>query len=493
MKAALSLMVFIATWAIGCGHKGDGGGGDGPAPGNGGTVQPEVKDVSGTFVIGNAAQPAKGYELWIYDLTAPSIIRNPLDDQGKFSLALSQFTLGHTYSFHLVQNFLLIGDIDFSDATPGIQAAFTYQGGYGFDLGEIIVPLNKHGEVILGSGSLIGKVGGGFGLATTVDATFDKYPLPKFVTSVKFGSQLYVMDAETLLYSFYNRGQNPAPFAEDLRRLSRFGLSAVEAAPDGVTRARVSQAGDWLVGARQSSADDVPPEGAGLWSIGADEIPRIDKLNYGISIYSDGLPVENSLAIVSLRPGDGGPEAAIPLRVPRILSFPPKLAAVSGSGGAAGAVDYSSTASSNGLTRPFCQSDEVVLDLAPPLDLQGAPVPATILNVIDVYFDYYTAAAGTTTHLTVTPDLLPAPYNAVLVDTALPGLQRSWDPAGLHLNIALSAPVVASPVPEIRLWSALFPPTIGGKSVTKVRLKVYYNSTKEGTSGAIVVWFRKDC
>jgi hypothetical protein len=484
----------LAAWfalCAGCGASGHAGGG-----GDGGVTTPGVitnakTTVSGSFYLGSLGQPAAGFEVWIFDHTTGSLERTPLDDHGTFALPIADFTEQHTYSFHLVNGFRLYGDVDMAPDLPGSQPAFTYQGGEGFDLGKLVVPLDQHDQPDISGKGLVGKVGGGFNLLPAMSAGFTSFPLPPESPALQLGSQLYVFDAATLLYSFYGRATAPSLYARDLQRLSRIGGVAIASAPSAVVRVFVAGAGSWLPWARQPTGD-AEPEASPLWSAASDSFTAVSKTRFEASVFSAGLPPTGSIALLRVQPAEGS-EAVMPLVIPRVLTFPPEIVGQSGDGGSAAAIDYASTTALNGLTRPFCQKGEVVLDVAPPLDDQGKPVPATTLGRIAVTFDYYTSSGGKTAPLTVTGDQLPSPFDAAKTDDTVTDLPRVWDPSTLTVTMDLGPTVAALAAPEIRLWPQLFAPKIGGSTVTLVRLRVYVMSATEATAGAAVVWFQLGC
>jgi hypothetical protein len=493
---ASGAVVWLALFSS-CGGAGDGGGGDDEPEdeGGGGVVDDEVKDVSGHFYLGDTETPAAGYEIWIVDHDAPELMRHPLDKRGKFVAQLTAFTEGHVYSFHLVSRYVLVADIDLSSANAGTQAAFTYEGGYGFDLGDVVVPLDGRGMVDLSAGDPLGTVGGGFALRTAEDARFGSFPAPADFPTVAVGSRLLVFDASTALHSFYRRAENPTLYARDLAALSRLAVRVVPKDGKTVGRAYVAEAGAWLTSARVPASTDPETVEAPLWSEQDFALTPAKHATDGAfeaSVLTGALPTAGSIAIIKATPEDGK-QSVVPRALETVLAVPPLVLAAAADGGAPVAIDYTGDGE-NGLTRPLCQTGEVSLTLASPLDVAGELLALAEGATITVEFAYYQLKAGRTV-----PIAVPAKTYASIWKANFDGsdagddMTMSWRAAPHVLTLTLGATAAAASSHTLTLAPSLFPATVGDQEIVGARLKITYAHPTSAAAAGVVFWLAKGC
>ncbi len=487
-----SLALLFAVWSCGRGGSGKSGDDDDDGGGGGGVVQPGAKDVSGHFFYGTTATPAFGSEVWAFDLTDVTRSVYSLGEDGSFTVALTSYHEDHVYSFHLVRDFQLIGDVDLSAASAGAQTAFTYQGGYGFDLGDVVVPLDRHGGIDVSAGPLSGAVGGGFSLLNAVDGTFAKFPLPSYVTTVSVGSQLDVTDASVLLNSFYKRATNGSAYGRDLASWSRVGVLIVTADADTLDRTFADEGGNLLKAARLASSTDSPARDSPLWSATAFELVKQGDRHWRAGAYVGTLPNLQSILVLKVTPKTG-PQATVPRAIDVLVAMTPQVVAASTSGNTPTAIDYTSPTAANGLTKPYCQTGDVTLTLQPPLDQNGASIPATRLNAIDAEFDYFPDLVGEVGAISPDAAHLGAPYNKAHTGTDLPDITTVWDPALYRLRFELGTTAGGATSQTIKVPATFFPSSVGGTAVGKVRLRLYYRSETDATEGGVVFWLDKTC
>ena len=488
----LWLFFFGCSICLACGHAANTGGSDAPVTNTPGQLALSSANVTGTFVLGAAAAPASNYDLWIFDHTTPNLDTVPLDDFGTLRVPLQHFSVGHTYSMHLLKDSYWLGDFDLAGATPGVQPAFVYQGGLGFDLGTVQLSVDSYGTAAVQNAGIAATIGGGFSLAPATRATFSDYLLPGHVTSVAFSSQLFVFDAAALLYSFYGKADHPVAYARDLKRFYRLGGLVMARDETAVIGVRLTQAGQWQKAARLPSDDLAEPEASGLLGRLPQDLIKVSPSRYEYSVYSGGMPAATAVAVVTVQP-DGGAEVDVPRRIGRLLSMPPKVTAVATSGGTPVAVDYTIASSANGLTSPICRTGEVVVDIQPPLDAAGSAVDASVFDRIEVVFDYFRDGDQRTAKIIVDSGSFAAPYAAALTDNSLVGLRRDWDPTKQMLTFTLGATAQALGSQELRIWPELFVATSAGKAANAVRLRIYYRSDAEATAAASAIWFKSGC
>lgn len=485
--ASVALVLFFS-----CGRGGDGGddGDEEEVDDDGGTVQPEITDVFGKFYYGSTSQPAVGSELWVLNHTGIETSTFELDEQGAFEIPLAFFTEDHVYSFHLVKQRQLIGNVDLAPDVDGSQTAFTYRGGYGFDMGEITVPLDRHGAIDLAAG-VTGSIGGGFSLITSFQADFSTFPIPDWLSAVAVGNHLVISDASVLLTAFYLRDTHPVEYGQALAAWNRIGALVVSKEKEGVGRVIVEEGVPWLEAARIANSIEIPPEQAPLWSDTDLELPKRSPFEFRASAYLGRIVDQQALMTLRVASTDGI-QVAVPRVVPRRLSMPPKVVGASAQGSGVAAVAYDSDSAQNGLSRPFCQSSTVVLELSPPLDEAGQPVPATTLNRIDVEFDYFKKVGGQAPRLKAVAKSFAAPYNKDYSDE-LTDMTRTWTIATQRLRFAVGETAGAAATQTITIDPKLLPAKIGADNVGKIRLRVYYRSETDATEGGSVVWLNKGC
>ncbi len=490
IASVATLGVALLLW----GSCGRGGGGDDEDSGEeegGGTVEVEIRDVSGHFYYGSTSRPAVGSELWVLSHSSAKTSIYALRDDGGFKIPLSYFVEDGIYSFHLVRDSQLIGDVDLSPSNAEVQTGFTYRGGYGFDIGNVVVPLDRHGSINLTAGGLQGKAGGGFSLVTDIEVDFSTFPAPSFLSTASVGSHLVISDASVLLNSFYNRTAHPIAYGKDLNAWSRIGVLVVSKEAGAVDGAFAEEGGRWLAAARLASPIESPPNASPLWAANDRALVQVTDKVWRASSYVGALPEPQAIVSIRIAPKVGA-QVTVPRALRTILTMPPTVISANASGNAMATVAYDSTTANNGLTRPFCQTGEVSLEVAPPLDAAGQPVPATILDRIDVEFDYYKKVGGQAPRLAQVAANFEAPYNANFEDET-GDVKRSWDAGLTRLRFQVGATAGAAGTQELRIPSGLFPGNIGDSAVGKVRLRIYYRSETDATEGGTVVWLNKGC
>lgn len=488
--AALSCLI------VACGSSGDDSSGDAPpedppVQGPLGVAQPAVT-LTGSLYLGDTGTPAAGYELWILDHSDGGMGRFPVGTAGEIAVPLSIFRVGHRYTFHVVKGDRLLGDLDFGASTDGAQATLIYDGGYGFDLGEVIANVTSRGNVDVEDPGLGAEMGGGFSLDVDSTATFATLPPPDGVESIHFKSQLVVFDPVTLLYAFYHRDTYPERYAEALLDQSRIVVSLSTRSKHTVSRFYLYEGGQWLDASRlaASGADGSRGE-APLWSTSGHFVPEAGSKSFFASVYTGALLPENSFALFRVQPASGA-TLTVPRLLGRVHAVPPKPTAIALDGGTPAAIDYalpepstgtdSSTdtatdtatetatdtatstststatmlgslqdetlererpqrvsadqteentaATPQGLLTPFCYADHgVTVDYAPPLDEDGEAIVGARYGVVAVVLDYYGVGDdGRNTLLETAVEDFPGDFAAAYTDPAATDPSRSWDP-----------------------------------------------------------------
>lgn len=493
--AAARYLVGLVLVTLGCGGGGTTNHGEEfPVEAPPKAVDPLAANVRGRFKTAAGDLPQGHFEVWLFDHTTSGLSRQQLGEHGSLVIPINAFSIDHDYSLHLVADFRVMGDIDMSSIVSGKQSLFHYSGGEGFDLGDVVVSTDKWGR-LASQAPLVGAIGGGFSIVADGNGAFGAFPLPKWLSSAWFGSQLIVTNAEMLLKAFYGRETAPELYQREVRRSSRLAIEVHGAGSGQVAGAFVAEAGTWLVGARLPAGADPSPETAALWlqpGGGGAPLATKDQVTFTASVYAPDLSRLGEAAILRTVPADGGGGIMVPVQVPRLVSMPPQVLAVSGSGATPAAIAYGSAAA-DGLSKPICRTDALVIKVAMPLDENGQAIPATVLNRIDVMVEYFVMQNGRTVGMAASADQFSAPFNASVKDDTLPGISRSWDPATATARFDLGASATASLQPTIALWSQLFPATIKGQTVTNVRLSIVMKSTAEATAAGTLLWLANNC
>jgi hypothetical protein len=492
MRAVVAVLGVLAV--VACGSSGDDDAPDVATEEDGGVLSPDMKDVTGTFHLGDGTTPAKDFELWIVDHTIGTIQHAAVADDGAFSFPVASLVADHGYSFHVVKDYVLYGDLDFDPGTAGLQGGVTYGGGYGFSVGAIDLELDTHGFLAPGGNLLPAAIGGSFAVDGSA-GTLDTLGLPADLAIADAASQLDVFDASTLLYSFYRSGSNPSLYARDLAALSRIGTRIETSVETAVTRAIVSEAGAWLRTSKVATATADPagqlPAAAPFWSATDFQISPLAGARFATSAYPGGVPAIGTLIGVKLTPSEGAATTVF-RALTTVLARPPSVLAADGAGGAAAAIDYASDSARNGLVRPVCVSADLNLTVAPPTDLADVAIADGTFDVIDVELDYYGRSGGRSVPVAPTVDQFSSPYEAATSGTAN-DLAWTWDPSARRLRFALAAGDQTAASHALTDPAALLPDAFGAAGVFTVRLRIYYRSTRGAIEGGMAFWLDLGC
>lgn len=485
----------LALLFAACGSDGERG--SDPAPADPGTPTPGVIDpgspnVFGKVFLGTVARPALDHEIWIVDHTAPGYTRHLIADDGTFSEPVTRFITNHVYTFHVVKDLRLLADVDLAPSTAGTQSALRYAGGYGFNMGEVVVPLTRGGEIDTAAASPPGLVGGGFSLVMNAAVTLDRYPLPPLLSRLDLGGSLVVLDPATLLHAFYLRSANPTLYAQELASHARLRLQATSIQEGELTRVVALEGGSWLPTARLALNDESDYSGAPLWSTTSFDVKAIDAKSFEASVYPGQRLAPSPLLIVKAQPDDG-PQLVVPRVARPLVGLPPLLTAIAANGGVPAAIDYASTTATNGLTRPFCQTGAVTMTLAAPLDLAGIAIPGATLELIDVYLDYYGIVDGKTTKLVHRVADLPAAYQSAFEDPAVSDVTRSWSPTEARFRFARGTTSQVAPTVDVRIPAELMLNGVDGAGVFRTRMRVYFRSATGAAEAGVAIWLKRPC
>ena len=174
-------------------------------------------------------------------------------------------------------------------------------------------------------------------------------------------------------------------------------------------------------------------------------------------------------------------------------STPPYLQGINLLGAVPIDIDYSSPTLENGLTNPFCHSSgNVVLDILPPKDMNYDPVVGDVLDTVELGIDYFNQTDGRTSQIAATTALV-APYDMDIVASTVGDYSESWEAASKTKTFIMGAGSTAFTMHRLTLESELFPTLLGGKTVSRIKVKILFKSNNHSGKSGSVVWIRKDC
>jgi hypothetical protein len=483
-------LVLALTLLSACGKDGNSSpdGGSGGGIGGGGDIGNDPRDVTGSFFFESEETPAVGVELVLSNWTDLSMRTYPVKSDGGIVLALTEFQEGQIYSLHLINEDQKVADLDLS-INAGLQSAFVYRGGYGFDLGQIIIPKDGRGIILVPDSGLEANIGGGFSIDDSSELSLEGFPEPSFTTETDVKPSMIVSDAADLYYGILN----PLDSLEIERVRSRYSALSFRVnakSEDSVVRSFISRISDWYKGAKIIPDEFASDSSTAFW-LNTDYALTQDGTIFSADVVT-GEEVVNKLIYLKVE-GKDPPQSERLRVVSSSYSTPPYLEGVSLIGGVPSAVNYGLPSLTNGLTTPFCHaSGDVVLDVLPPKDMNNEPVLGDVLDIIEMRIDYYHQQGGVATLLDPASALI-APFDQDIDAAVVGNYTESWQATSKMKVFAMSAASALLTKHRLILESALFPTTLGGKTVSRIKVKMLFkNKNHPGKSGS-VIWIRKDC
>jgi len=300
---------------------------------------------------------------------------------------------------------------------------------------------------------------------------------------------LIVSDPRDLYYGFLNV-LDLSETARILGKYSALSVEGVAAKLGDVVRIFVSREASWHGTAKLLGEDFSELSSSVFWRTTAFHLKQ-----NGLHFFADVLPgisLLNRLIFLKIE-GVDPPQFEIPRMVASGYTKPPLLKSIALTGGSPSAINYSDAATENGLTLPFCHSSsEIVAVFSLPQDLAGAAVDGTVLDQIVISFDYYARASGVTTKIEQNAPLA-APYNKDVAESEVGAYVQSWQATSKSLVRTMSAAVEKSADHSLSVPADLLPNSLGGKTVTRIRVKVLFKGKNHPGKSGSVFWIRKDC
>lgn len=233
-------------------------------------------------------QGAAGYKIRLYNLSENQVEDFTTDSHGFFSINLielrsngfsiessDRFKIDNSYAFHILDTKMRrVGILDFSEQ-EGLQGAIKYNGGIGFNIGNLEIVSDRFSNVE--SYDFNVQLSGGFYVDENQDGELDEIGIPSYFEDFRFGRELVVGSPNELFNMFEMRIKNSTEYEVGLEKFGGIFLNAKINQGD-LTSLRVETVGEWLNGskARINCFDD-PLDGL-LWESLDYEFYRTDGL-----------------------------------------------------------------------------------------------------------------------------------------------------------------------------------------------------------------------
>jgi hypothetical protein len=436
-----------------------------------------------------------GAEIWLVDHGSGSVTARAVQADGSYHFECGLFLESNILSLHLIREQILVGDFDLAPAEDGVQAAFSYAGGIGFDQGTIKIPRVEGGAGFI-VGGIPAKVGGGFRVLTDQSAGLNSLGTRLWPISVILSSQLKPVSPFSILQSFYLGYQRPNLYQRDLGLNSMlvFQVSSLESG--FVRRVKLLVEKGWLKYSREArDSDDLP--GASYWSERDFEVGDEASADlYRAGIFPGIVPKQGYMALFQIFKSAGSILTA-PRFLEEVVSFPPKVTAFgTGPGTSVTSIDYGDEAGRNGLTRPFCENGGVRLVVEPPRDglpeIQGTRfLTVGLKSQIDVEIEYFGEWQSNESALVPESNEFYGFYSHKYAANVDGSLQWVWTPNDRKM-VFTSRDGLFGPqkleIPQELLLSA-----VSGRTVNLIRLKIIWSNQTTGSTGGTVIWLRKRC
>lgn len=495
--ALQALVCFSAWFNTSCAERdGEPDRTEARSPDSGGReLTPPCASISGKIEWVDGAGSNYETEVWLVDHGSGSVIARGVEADGSYRLECGLFSENSILSLHLVRGQILIGDFDLAPAEDGIQGAFSYTGGIGFDQGTIRVP-----RVEVRSGLIVrgipAKIGGGFRVLMDQGAGLNGLGAHLWPISVRLSSQIKPLSPLSILQSFYLGYQNPYLYQRDLGSISMLVFQVSSSESGFVRRVKLLVDKGWLKFSREArESEDLP--GASYWSEREFEVGNEDSDDlFRTAIYPGIVPKQGYLALFQIFKSAGSILTA-PRFLKDVVSFPPKVTSFgTGPGSSVMPIDYRDEIGRNGLTRPFCENGGVRLVVEPPRDglpeIEGTNFLAEgAKSRIDVEIEYFGDGQSKESAIVPASGEFFGSYAKKYILDVKENLQRSWDPSK-RLLVFNSKDGLFGPQ-KIEIPAELLLSSISGRTVNYIRLRITWSNETTGNTGGTIVWLRKRC
>jgi hypothetical protein len=486
---AIARLSLFAAILLSCGNGGKSKGGQQAATGGESppATQSGLTELTGSVFVDSSDQPAESYIIALIDHTDLVVEEEALGSDGIFSFPLTKFVGDHIYSLELLSdNRIRVDDFDLLPAITGDQNGFTYTpGGEGSDLGFSIVRTDGFGTIDREATVIGGYISGGF---TAIEGAYGAADLsmPAGVSSVLLGSTLHPTSTNQILESFYLNGNFPKKYAGALSETSGIVLRVKGKGSDKLLASRVSMGPAWISGARKIATETGLPES---WSKDNFEIPTITDYSAEANVLTGGVVDEMSSLAIEIQIADKDP-IFVNRMLDHVIVLPPKVDTISLNSGSEIAIDYESTTSENGLSRPFLWSaGSVRLGVHVPMTASGAALRSDTLTKATIDFTYYSInEAGDLNKASISRSDYADPFDQAGGIGTDASVRRSWNPDNFQMSYALDVAAVQG-LDTIGLLIDSNALLFTKESVDRVKAVITMKGDIDETS--TIVWFKK--
>jgi hypothetical protein len=246
------------------------------------------------------AEPSSFF-LRIYDLEKFSHVDMYSSLSGYLRYPTSDLSYGSSYSFAVMSaTGHLVGFLDFSD-DGGLQGAITYDGGLGFDLGNINIISTDVGYILKSNRV---SLAGSFYVDFSRTGEQSYVGLPDGVGHLSLGRQLIVNNSLDLFNLFVERHINPDGYEFGLQKFSSIFIDIDQVDQDLYRSINLSRYYDWMSGARITNDPFLAGGILDEWSKSNFSITSSSP-DFGISVFVNSSSLLGALLPISFHRFDG--------------------------------------------------------------------------------------------------------------------------------------------------------------------------------------------
>jgi len=436
----------------------------------------ELQAVSGQIV--NIPEQVQSLSVLLFDHTTSKITLFSLDKKNRFSIPISYFEPERSYSIHLVNEFLWIGDFSFTNlGSPIIK----YTGGFGFDIGSLKFPENHFGKINPTKTKLIVPIGGGFSLDTDNRNFFEEFSDLRGLKYSAINANLNILNPLDIYSFFLNPDLDSEAIARSTAKFTTLSINILLSNPDRYREARVVNSDFYLKKALLVDSETIMTDI--FWAHSDFQIPKSSD-QFVQSFYTGIVPPIWNFAIVRIIPFEES-TFYIPVVFRKNIDFPAYAIFTRDSEDQITTLDFSSKRSRNGLTAPICVNKNQKIGIKLPKTSSG--FPDNFFSNLNVEFKFYAGNDQDLKEIEVKlqdfPEMLRSPL--VISDIA------TWDPYEKNLKFQKLMPY--NDIIEISLPYDTILKNIGEKKVAEIRLQLKFFQTKVGPTSKSVIRLAPSC
>lgn len=437
------------------------------------------------YILGTVVVPGLEFgpwEIWVYDHTSPKLERIRISSQGQFKIPMALFGIERIYSFHVMDRYKWIGSLAFGNDT--VQSEYLkYQGGLGFDSGEIKVPLDSFGQSNKERQPLVTKVGGGFTILedSSKQSFLDFHPF-EGISRFDFGSSLRIKNPVDLLYSYILAVTNPNLYQNHINNSTQLVLRVQTTSSDAYQDMSLIDSEDSLQ--RSSLVDESFEPNNDFWRLRSFLLDK-NGSEFLKRFYIGRTPNYLSSVVLRLVPKVGSVKY-LPVSLQDGILMPPLIQGVAYNGNAPDSkVDYADSKVINGLTSPFCIKTGMKLRIGfPKIESRRLQFP---LETLSILVTYLMEGSQDPKDLVPTPTDFPESFQK---DLEIDSLSK-WYPQERSLVFDIES--IKDNFVDINIPDEVFLKGIRGKEVTEHRLEILFKSLKNASETSSTSRFKYAC